>query len=219
MSEIFVSKYINTQVEKYIKSLGHSITKIENATTVLEPLACHSDMFMCKMGAAPESVVFHGMAAKLSPKYPDDVRYNAVSTGKYFIHNTAFTDRELLRLSKALSQTLINVRQGYTKCSTVVVDEDSIITYDKAIAMPALNAGLNVLLTKPGQVELPGFNEGFLGGCSGRIDDEIIFHGNLSAHSDFKKIVDFIEKRNLKCKWFEDFPLTDIGSIIQGGKV
>ena len=32
--------------------------------------------------------------------------------------------------------------------------------------------------------------------------------------SDWTAIVDFIEKRSLTCKWFPQFKLTDIGSIL-----
>lgn len=36
-----------------------------------------------------------------------------------------------------MGMTLVDVRQGYTKCSTVIVDETSIITYDQGIARAA----------------------------------------------------------------------------------
>ena len=84
-------------------------------------------------------------------------------------------------------------------------------------------AGLDLLLVHPGFVLLPGFPTGFLGGTSGRISrpgqetDEIVFHGDLTAHPDFESIVSFIESRRLSVKFFPGFPLTDIGSIIQAG--
>ena len=62
--------------------------------------------------------------------------------------------------------------------------------------------------------ELPGYDTGFLGGTSGRVGDEIVFNGDLSAHPDFEAIKDFIRSRGLQIKYFESYPLRDIGSII-----
>ena len=73
---------------------------------------------------------------------------------------------------------------------------------------------MSVLKIRPGQVLLPGYAYGFLGGTSGRIGDKIVFNGDLSAHPDFNVISAFIESRGLSCVYFKDYPLTDIGSII-----
>ena len=66
-----------------------------------------------------------------------------------------------------------------------------------------------------GHVLLPGYDEGFIGGASGRVGDEVIFHGDLAAHPDFRGIVSFIESRGLRVKYFGGFALTDIGGIIE----
>lgn len=219
MSRIYVSKEINAQVSDYLKHLGHELIFVNNEGTVMNSLSTHPDMFMCKMGVDPCSEIFIGDAKCLRIKYPKDVIYNAACTGKYFLHNLACTDEKLLSLAKAKNMTLINVRQGYTKCSTVIVDENSIITFDKAISIPAIAAGMDVLLVNQGQICLPGLNTGFIGGTSGRVSDTLIFHGCLPKHRNFSEIVNFIEKKGLKCKWFSDFPLTDIGSIIEGGTI
>lgn len=42
----------------------------------------------------------------------------------------------------------------------------------------------------------------------------IIFNGNLSAHPDYASIKSFITKRNTDIIYFENYPLTDIGSIL-----
>ena len=43
----------------------------------------------------------------------------------------------------------------------------------------------------------------------------LIFNGNLKAHPDFKKITAFAKDRNIDIVYFENYPLTDIGSILQ----
>ena len=110
--------------------------------------------------------------------------------------------------------TPVNVRQGYAKCSTVIVDEDSIITYDRGLGQRCIEAGMDVLFVSPGHVLLEGYESGFLGGASGRIGDTVYFNGDLTEHPDFQAIKDFIEERGLSSKWFPDWPLTDIGTIL-----
>ena len=56
------------------------------------------------------------------------------------------------------------VKQGYAKCSTVLVNEQACITADTSIAAAVKQCGLDVLQIRPGFVELPGYPYGFLGG-------------------------------------------------------
>jgi hypothetical protein len=180
-------------------------------TQVAEPVRDHADLVFCRL---KEDEVFVGDPEKLNPVYPGDVIYNGCSTGKYFIHNLKYTDEELMKRVRALGLIPVDVKQGYARCSITPVDEESIITYDRGIAQQASEAGLEVLLVEPGQVELPGYDHGFLGGTSGRVGDEIIFNGDLSEHSDFERIAVFIEERGLRLKYFKEYPLRDIGSIV-----
>ena len=158
-----------------------------------------------------DNPVFFGEPSKIGSKYPANIIYNAACTGKFFLHNLKYTDPELLK--SASEMELINVPQGYTKCNTLIVDEDSIITSDEGIAKSCSHK-MNVLLVSPGHIKLQGFSYGFIGGASGRIDNTIYFNGDLSSHPDHKKITDFIKARDLDIKYFSEYPLEDIGSII-----
>jgi hypothetical protein len=71
------------------------------------------------------------------------------------------------------------------------------------------------LLIDKGHIQLQGFDYGFIGGASGRIGDTIIFNGDITQHPDYEKIAAFIEDRDLKIKYFTEYPLEDIGSIIE----
>lgn len=162
----------------------------------------------------------------IGSRYPYDVPYNAACTGKYFIHNTEFTSPVLLDLARDAGLELINVKQGYTKCSCVVVDEQAVITADKGIARRieaynemlaeegAEDEQLQCLLVRHCDIELPGFNYGFIGGTSGKMGTKIYFNGDLSTHPDFEIINDFILSRGCEPVWYEGLPLRDIGSII-----
>ena len=216
MSKVtYLAESAGAPLRDYLISKGREIVTIRSHNVVDEGISDHPDIFLCKMGISDEAPVFFAEKESLGRDYPEDVSFNAACTGRYFIHNLAFTDRDLLSAAEGSGMTLINVRQGYTKCSVVIVDENSIITYDDGI-VKACSAfhDLSVLKISPGFVRLDGFDTGFIGGASGRVDDEVIFNGDLFRHPDFERIVYFIESRGLKCRWFSEYPLTDIGSIL-----
>ncbi len=215
MNTTYISKDANRILIDYLKTKGCTIKAISSEGVVDKGISNHPDIFMCRMGYRKSAPVFAAQKNDLSYYYPGDVAFNAACTGRYFIHNLKLTNPKLLAEAQKMDMELINVRQGYTKCSIVIVDENSIITYDKGI-VKACSAfpELDVLLVSPGFVRLDGYDTGFIGGTSGRIGSEIIFNGDLSAHPDFHRIKDFIESKGLTCKWFTEYPLTDIGSIL-----
>ena len=133
--------------------------------------------------------------------------------------NTSFTILNILIPSFLKQQNPPVTPQGYARCSILPVNEDSIITADWGVAKICISAGMNVLLIRPGHIQLTGFNYGFIGGCGGRIGDTVVFHGNLSEHPDGNSIREFIHQRGLKIKDFPEFPLTDIGSILTEGDI
>lgn len=180
-------------------------------------------------GADGSSVNIVFEMGNIGYKYPYDVAYNAVSTSHYFIHNLEYTAPPLLDRARAAGLHFINVRQGYTKCSCLVVGDNGIITADRGIAaaIEAWNEDpeepaegevpippLEVLLIEEGNVILEDFNHGFIGGASGMIGTEIWFNGRLEDHPDADKIRRFIADRGYAVVDFPEEPLTDIGSII-----
>lgn len=215
MNTTYISKDANEILIDYLKIKGCTIKTISSENVVDKGISNHPDIFLCRMGYKKSDPIFFAQKNDLSFHYPGDVAFNAACTGKYFIHNTKLTNPKLLEKAKSMGMNIIHVKQGYTKCSIVVVDENSIITYDKGIATACqTHPELDVCLVRPGFVRLDGYDTGFIGGCSGRIGDEVIFNGNLPKHPDFKKIVSFVQSKGLSVKYFEQYELTDIGSII-----
>ncbi len=215
MNTTYISKDANKILIDYLKEKGCRIRSISSDNIVDKGISNHPDIFLCRMGYHKTDPIFFAQKEDLDYYYPGDVAFNAACTGKYFIHNTKLTNPQLLQEAKAMGMEIIHVRQGYTKCSIVVVNETSIITYDKGIAAAcSAYPELDVCLVRPGFVRLDGYDTGFIGGASGRIGNEIIFNGKLSAHPDFEKIVQFVESKGLFVKYFEQYELTDIGSIL-----
>ena len=220
MKKIHLSPLAGMPLIEYLKQKGFEICFTQALASVAEPVAHHPDLILCKLGIDDKAPVFRGDPLRLGSAYPADILYNACCTGRYFIHNLKYTAPELLAAAGQAAQHMkkpllrLSVPQGYTKCNIVCVDEKSIITSDVGIEKACVSVGMSVLKIRPGQVLLPGYSYGFLGGTSGRIGDEIVFNGDLSAHPDFNVISAFIESHGLSCVYFKDYPLTDIGSII-----
>lgn len=211
MNKVYLSETAHPKLRDYMQSCGYKICNVFVNGNVTKEISSHPDLYYCKMGSADGAFVFEGNISNLEYDYPGNVKYNAACTGKYFIHNLKYTDEKLLSLAKKKSMVLVDVKQGFTKCNVLIVDDNSIITSDKGIekAFPG-----DVLLISSGNILLAGYDYGFIGGASGRVGKEIVFNGDLSKHPDFNLIVAFIKKRGLKPVWFNGYILNDIGSII-----
>ncbi|MCQ2550687.1 MAG: hypothetical protein MJ146_00640 [Clostridia bacterium] len=170
-----------------------------------EAIRNHPDIYMCQLG----DEMFYGDPELIGDRYPLDIRYNACCTGKYFIHNLKYTDKELLKCAEKYIK--VDVPQGYTKCNVLVVDEDTIITSDRGIK----HDGLNITYIRPGHILLPGQNYGFIGGASGLVEDTIYFNGDITLHPDYQIIRDTILSRGKKIEYVRNKPLLDIGSILE----
>lgn len=217
MSKIYISENADKRIIEYLKSTGHLICPVHKTSLVGAGVSAHPDIYMCKMGAAPASPVFHGDANALGPVYPQDVKYNAAVMGKHIVCNTRFTSPALMQKASDLGINALHVPQGYAKCNLAVVTDSAAITSDRGIFKALSNRApqIDVLLINPGFVKLPGFAYGFIGGASGRVGAAMIFNGNLETHPDFERIREFVAAHKLKLKYFTEYELTDIGSIIE----
>ncbi len=215
MSTVYVSCQAYTELCQYIKCAGYNVAAVSENPQLEKAVSSHPDLIMCKMGALPNSPIVFSDSV-LCGGYPGHAAFCAAVIGKYLIHRLDITSPRILSEAAKIGLNLVNVRQGYAKCSCVVVDSCSIITSDRGIAAAlSVYNDVHVLLVSPGYVELPGYKYGFIGGASGRIGSEVIFNGSLESHPDCDAIRAFISSRNLKLKDFPGLPLRDIGSIIQ----
>ncbi len=188
---------------------------------IAEPVAYHPDMSLCKIGdtfiSCPESYDYYknifgknlikGKTELLS-HYPYDIAYNVMVYQDIALGKEEFLDSVVKDELERQGIKLINVNQGYAKCSCAVAKE-GIITADDGIYNELVKYGVNALKITPGYVELAGYDCGFIGGATGEIDGVLTFFGDVSAHPDFEKIRNFC-----KISYIKDFPLTDVGTFL-----
>lgn len=176
-------------------------------------LFVHPDIDLLFLKKIEKYVNIIQCSSRLAKSYPEDIPYNIACAGKTAIHRKDSTDLTIRDYFLKNEIEIINTNQGYSKCSTLIVDDYSIITADKSIQMAADSAGIESLLITEGYINLPGYNYGFIGGASGRYLDTIYLTGTIDHHPDFKKIVQFIETRGLQLNILSDQRIFDSGSI------
>jgi len=210
MSKVYISENTVPLLKDYLTGNGHEIVEMKKSTRVYEAISSHPDIFMCKINDRMIQA-----EDDLGVAYPENIQYNGVQIGSLFVHNTDYTAPRLMAAVKDAGLTPVHVNQGYTKCNVVLVDDHSIITSDAGISTALLACGIEVLLISPGSIKLTGYPTGFIGGTSGRIGNTIVFNGDLSEHPDYIPISNFIFDRGLRLQYFEEYPLEDIGSILE----
>ena len=191
MKKIYLSRLACRGLTEYLESMGYSLIFMTGEDTpVYDAVKTHADIHMCQLGLWENSELFLGNISRLGVNYPGNIIYNAVCTGKYFIHNLKYTDPDLMQKAQlhhakgALASasgdacgalrdpaplTFIDVPQGYTRCCCLPVDDRSFITSDHGIARALAPYDVDVLLIERGHIALPGFDYGFIGGCCGHI--------------------------------------------------
>lgn len=150
--------------------------------------------------------------AALSCNYPGDIAYNISVVSNYVFHNTRYTDCEITNLLKG--REIVNVRQGYCGCSICNVGCDAIITADTSIYKAAQRLDIDALLISPGNINLKGFDYGFIGGASFCYDKSVYFFGKVSVHPDYAQIENFCKDHGFGICELSDGILSDYGSLI-----
>lgn len=198
----------------------------------IDAVSTHPDMQICHMGgegfvAEPTIYQYYkkmldlygvnvtkGIKNVLS-NYPDDISYNVVIAENFMMHNLKYTEDTIIDYAKSTVNSIYNVKQGYTKCATCIIDKNALITSDENIYKISIKNGIDCLLIEKDIIKLGDRYDGFIGGCCGMIDYKtLLFCGDISAHKSFKEISDFAAKYDVKIISSSNEVLTDVGSII-----
>lgn len=217
------------EATKKLTDLGIKVIQIPINPALPLPVNSHADLQLLHLGKnnifVQHEHLFAGelqkklniVKIKKEPgnKYPDDVRLNCAFIGNNLICNAKTIAHEILDFAENNEFNIINVNQGYSRCSICIINENAIITDDESIFTAAGNYLNDALLVSKGSIGLNGYNYGFIGGCCGKINkDKIAFNGRIESHSDCNQIIDFLNKHNIECIELSNERLTDIGGIL-----
>lgn len=215
-----------------LENLGQSIIKTTRCESVQEPISYHPDIVMHPINyntlmVAPDVYEYYSEIfksydiklikgeKKLGYNYPDDISYNVARIGPYAIHNQKYTDEKLKFYLEREGVEFINVKQGYSKCSLGLIDENMGITSDKGIYKALRDRKIKVLLVETGYIELNGYSYGFIGGSMGNLDSSrVVFTGNLDKHRDGELIRRALTKKDKDIIELSEGNIIDVGSLI-----
>ena len=229
VKEILISKDATSAIKTF-ENINIKTILTSSCELFDEPIKNHADMMFIHLGNEKciaqrknEELVnkltntgFHVSLTKniYNKKYPNDVGLNCVIIGKYLIGREESIDKTLLEFCDKEIIEIINVKQGYSKCSICIVNENSIITEDESIYSTLKNK-FDVLKIESGSVSLNGYNYGFFGGCCGLIDKNLLaINGDIKLHKNHIQIVSFLRERKVDVFSVKSGFLEDVGSIM-----
>ena len=178
------------------------------------PVSAHADMLFCILDKTvfcyedyvKEQRIYNSLVEcglnvvfvsnACNKDYPNDVSLNVLIMGKTLFCNEKYVAREILAYAKAHKYKVVNIKQGYAACSTLVIDENNAITSDFGIAEAIKRENKSVLVIKNDEIILKGYNCGFIGGATGVCGKKIFTFGDLNTLVDGDKIFNNI----LECK-------------------
>ncbi len=218
--------YISQNADKRILNAlaveGFETVLLSPFAALCEPTDTHADMLLCAVGTSIFKHALYPLAGEhfinvtedIGAKYPNDILLNIAIVGTHVFCNEKHASATVLEYLRELGYNIHHVSQGYAHCSTCILSEHAIITADSSIAMGAEKAGIDVLLISVGNISLPPYDYGFIGGASGVCGDRVYFCGSLDHHPDGDKIREFCLKHHKTVVELCDSPLADIGGIL-----
>ena len=237
MRYLIIDERMRRIEKEKLKSLGYELIEKNKNENLYSEISSHVDIFACKI--KDKIIVENGLYKTLKSKlknadfiingtsnvyggYPDDIKYNVCIVGNKAIHNFKYTDIKLKKEIMENNLELIDVKQGYSKCSIAVINDNSIILSDKGLNKTLENKGLDILfLDYTPDIKLLTENNkyskknGFIGGAISKIQNNIIVFGDLSKIDINNKIKNFILSKNLKIVDFKGLDVIDYGGIIE----
>ena len=231
MKTVVVDFRISNKSINTLKNLGYRIIKTPKNPYVAEAICGHPDIVLCKLknhdflvdttfcGFLSEKCRYLNLIegkSHLQSKYPFDIAYNCALVGNKLFCNEKYTDKTILDYCKDNDIKILNIKQGYAKCSICIVSDNAIITADKNIFDTASKNNIDVLLIESKGIILKGYNEGFLGGATGLLEKDLLaVNGNINLHKDCDAIKKFCSKYGVNTVSLSDEPICDAGSIIR----
>ncbi|HPZ52147.1 MAG TPA: hypothetical protein PLI11_04450 [Clostridia bacterium] len=195
-----------------------------------EAVSCHADMQLAKIDnkvlvyakginqRTLDALYDTGIeliegGTQLLPKYPGNIAYNVLKVGRNIYHNTKYTDCIVRKVFTDKGYDFVNVRQGYAGCSSIYV-KNFILTTDKGIEKKAKEMGDRCFWFNGDDIILKGYDHGFIGGCSGFIEDlGLLLTGSLEYHKEGRLVKEFLLEQGVNILELKNDLLEDIGGI------
>lgn len=189
-----------------IHQCGNALTIIRNSCSILENKIRNLDI--CK------NIVICDRSS-LSD-YPNNITLNAAHIGDYLLCKKSHSYKDLLLWYIDKGVRILDVKQGYARCSTAIISHNAVITDDESILKSCKRFNdIDVLKVSKGSVKLKGCEYGFIGGCCFKADkNNLVFFGDVRQHSDYKDIKAFCRNYGVELLSLANCELIDIGGAV-----
>lgn len=229
-----VDQRIPISAENALLARGASVLKLPPHPHLPAPVASHPDMLLffapkcifCTETyfqiAKKELLQIENAAQKpirlisaaLGNVYPNDVLFNVLPMGNRLFFLGTDAQKAWLRYTEYHP---VYVKQGYTKCSSIPLGSNALITEDPSVAKAAEQMQLEVLRIDSHAVALKGYDTGFLGGAASFAPyggcNSLFFCGDLEQHPNAVAIRTFCQSHGMEVFALSNERLTDIGTI------
>ncbi len=224
MKKIFISSDASSEIIENLKKYGYKAILLPKSRFLQEPVAAHADMLLHRVGdkllcceyyAKDDPTAFDNEKMLLTDethceKYPGDILFNCFEFQNRLYGKLDSLSEYVVKHYKEKGTKLVNIRQGYAKCSCIVTPK-LCITDDENISNTVEERCIKI---KKGSILLPGYNEGFIGGASFYDDDTVYFFGALHTHPDGEFIKDVLKQVNVDIVELAEGMLTDLGGAV-----
>ena len=220
---------IKSNIVSELNAYGITVISSGRLNSITRSEAYHADMCICHIGGerfVASKNIDTEVKSKLESLGCNIVKsehtvtakrpsLNVCILGNKIICNTKIADKGIIEYSNKSRMSIINVNQGYTKCSSAVINENALITSDESIYKSCIKSHIDVLKISHGYIDLKGYDYGFIGGTCGLIAKDILaFCGDISLHKDYKNIKAFAASYNISLLSLSNEKLYDIGGIL-----
>jgi len=225
---IIASSLMPYEAKQSLAAIGE-VVWLEPNSTVYPSISTHPDIFFCQY--EPDKLVFapdikseyiaalHKAGIKMTKgesrlgnAHPGTVHYNACATRNILIHNLKYTDNRILDIFN--DKEKVNVKQGYTRCNLLALNEKAFITSDQGIREGLLRHGFEVFYVDPCQVRLDGHEYGFFPGCCGVWRNHLVVCGDTDILKEKKELDEFLDRHGFEISELYKGELVDLGSIL-----
>ncbi len=224
---VAISQIATKQINA-LNSIGIKTIEVPPCPYIQNGVSTHPDMVMFHSGG--REILLHNYSKDLnenllksgfnlsftdvlpSEDYPNDIALNSFLLGENFVGSEKFSKEIAF---KKLDKNPIPTKQGYAKCSSVILSENAVITSDIGIHKALVGIGVDSIHVTTNGIALDEYSCGFIGGTCGKIGaSTLAFTGSLKYYPDGDKVKQFCEKHGISVLSLCDEPLCDVGSII-----
>lgn len=139
--------------------------------------------------------------------YPESSYYNASCNSNLLITNIKNADPSILSLFS--EEQIINTPQGYSRCNSLIMNENLVLSSDIALC----KKHASYLYIDPKEILLEGFEHGFFGGCCGIYQKKVYINGSLKHLKNNKDLYRILEKHQIEVIELSQEKLQDVGGI------